>query len=313
VGAVAVTLLVEGLDGVAPGDRLFPAALLAAFALTLKLSATVLTVGVLGLAVWSGRRLRWRWTALWIAITWAAWAARGIALSGCLGYPSTSACVDLPWTTPAFIGNAVAADIASWARHPGVSRAAVEQGWGWLRPWFREHARFAWIWVVAAGLSASVLSMLVRRSQVRPSLRAAAAVAATGLAFWACTAPDPRFGLVYLVPVPTLLLFDDLANRVQNGALSRHGAVLHTAAAAGLLLLAGTEQFVGAPRQQGFRLVSWPSFPVPRTEELSSAVGLVVRVPVGSDQCWAAPLPCTPAQELVPRLRSQGNAFLLSP
>jgi hypothetical protein len=52
--------------------------------------------------------------------------------------------------------------------------------------------------------------------------------------------------------------------------------------------------FLSAPRPF---LLAWPVMPSASTQPIQTANGTVIYVPVTGDQCWLAPLPCTPHLE----------------
>jgi hypothetical protein len=56
-----------------------------------------------------------------------------------------------------------------------------------------------------------------------------------------------------------------------------------------------------------FSPVDWPEIPNPRAREVETLAGLRVRMPFQGDQCWSAPLPCTPYFD--PGLSLEGRVF----
>ena len=54
-------------------------------------------------------------------------------------------------------------------------------------------------------------------------------------------------------------------------------------------------------------LAGFEVYPNPELREVRLGDGLVVHVPVASDQCWDAPPPCTPVPNRALRLRRDGD------
>jgi len=188
------------------------AAILGALSLTIKLSAAL--TAALGMAILIFRerpgRTATRGAAFALALI-LAWAARGLALSGCIAFPVAASCVGLPWAvSPATIARALAdirKDAVSATIDPGLSAFTAA-----LARALRQVTLPPVPPLAAAAIVGLVLCLCFcrRRPRATGSERRAWALASAGalgaLLFWAATAPDPRFGYGALVSVAALAL-----------------------------------------------------------------------------------------------------------
>ena len=123
-------------------------------------------------------------------------------------------------------------------------------------------------------------------------------LASAGTLFWLITAPDPRFGWGFF---PFLALF--LAAPLLRPWLDRlPGRALALALA---LILLDQGRRVIAKEGAGFSETwLWPA-PPPAVRIRTVVVdGLPIHLPAEGEQCWDAPLPCSPA--LDPALGARG-------
>jgi hypothetical protein len=281
-----------------------PALLLASMAFAVKSSAAVLLLGSVAVA----------WIAGWTregtihggrvgrfvagsASLLLPWTIRGFLASGCIAYPMVVSCVsNVPWATP--IGDVGAMNdlIRSWARAPGLAPDQVLASWAWWRPWAHlftanEVVRLLG-WMFTGGAAAWVL----RRARATRTDVILGVAAVTGVVFWWTTAPTTRFGLGYLVPLaalPGVTAFQEARPAVQHPGIASRALALVVAGIA----IAGA--WVNSP--PGGRS-AWPplirtSSPPARAARVHSEMnsnGVRVWVPDKGDQCWNAPLPCTP-------------------
>ncbi len=313
LGASSLALVGFSLDEAGNEDAARGALLLASLAFASKISTAVLLAGALaawGVGVLRAPSRRGVAVALGLggpALLLAPWLVRGFLTSGCWLHPVAFTCyAGVPWSVSPEEVQRQADWIRSWARLPKVAPEVVLADYGWIGPW-AEHAAGDPIVRFLGGLLGSGLAAMALLR--RPPGRAAwflAAVVVAGSVFWWLSAPDPRFGLAYLVPLATLPLAVALA--LPAGAPpGPPRAFRAVAAAVGLLALGTAVTLPGTPEvaeRPTFPLVvtQWPgTIPAPLRVE-TSARGYRSYVPDKGDQCWAAPLPCTP--ELRPDLRA---------
>jgi hypothetical protein len=157
-----IYLILDYLENESNAILLKVAAVLSAFALTIKMSAAPLfPLVMILLVVQSFRRgpvpdpktsgdsrpRRFRpvsfssATALIICLVLGLWIARGICLSGCIAYPAKIGCFSqLKWTVPEYRIAEENDWVRGWARRPGPKARETLSDWKWLRPWLKKHA-----------------------------------------------------------------------------------------------------------------------------------------------------------------------------
>lgn len=294
-----------------PAERRAAVAL-AALAATVKLSA----------AVWFGvLLLTQRVFPAALVLTAAAWAARGITLSGYLVYP-------VPWTRLPFVPWAQPLAVArneidwarSWGRLPGRHLADALSGWGWLGPWLRANVtKLSVLFLIGLfAMGVVALALFRRRDGFRPTFAAARAVAAAAMAstlFWFVSAPDIRFGYGALFVLAALPLVLALPETKAATWPARVRGRLAGAAGVALLVLSGI--LLGREGEWHPAAFVPPPPPVPVVEERRTDEGEIVRVPVRDDRCWDVARPCTPYFDprlLVDRdLSGRPRVFRLAP
>lgn len=222
---------------------------------------------------------------------------RGYVLSGVPLYPSTFAGAwHLEWAMPIEAVKSEANWIYSWARRPGLPPEQVLGDWQWLGFWFEAIP-------VSRGLTLGfiILSILLNlyltcryraRCRTREPYVLYLPLVASVL-FWFVTAPDWRF----LGFIPGLLAIVSgwlVIRRLQEIGLgclpSRLGLGKLSQGMAISILLVVLE----LARLKGASLSGWQEIPSTLTQVKITDSGLHVHVPVTGDQCWNAPLPCTP-------------------
>jgi hypothetical protein len=243
-----------------------------------------------------------------IALVGIAWFGFGIMTSGCLAFPLPGSCLTfLPWAADPAEAKAQHDAIRAWARTPGVPPAQVLSGWNWISGWTEKMLPYRPIFYSV--LSSSLLALLlggglrllrktsvigddspaapaVAGTLVRPWL-AALAVSAFGVAFWFVQAPDPRFGVGFMLCLASVLA----AGIVLVGAGSvwpaafrdRAGSIL-----AGILLLASVSEALAlSSERESSPVLAWRNPPAPKMRDLRTQSGLAIRTPINGTQCWA--------------------------
>jgi len=282
---------------------------LASAATTVKLSAAPLGIAASVVGVVSMVRLvprspslpdRWASRARMLVpsiLLVAMWVLRGYVLSGYPAFPSALGGLNVDWRVPTEFVRAEARWIMSWARDPALPPEVVLEDWDWIGAWAKSVSSFD----ILAPLVVAGLLLIVAVVRRRPWGRAARWLAtavippAVALSIWFITAPDPRFAgaAAWLVAACGVLL-----------AAERWGLWKSRAFVLGMLLVAIA---VGGVLQLEERITVppgpyWGFSPLPQStlveEQLAS--GLTVLRPAQGDQCWVAPLLCTPG--LLPNL-----------
>jgi hypothetical protein len=285
------------------------AMLLFSLAVTFKLSSVVFAfsgwiVSFLVLCFSGATSQRKRLIAAAVLISAAVvlpWIARGLILTGYPFFPSTALSIPVNWKVPAASAQVQADFARSFARIPQIPLADT-QGFHWLRPWFRELIReregfLIPLFFVLAGARVAIFK--AKRSAF-PRWLWLLLPAFAGIVFWFVEAPAIRFGEPILWTVAATLgtfaalqLFDKpIKNRLFLFAL-----LLMTAWAAHPRLLWNSYFRPSIGVQTFLRL------PQARVVPHRTSPGLTVYVPVETNQCWDAPLPCSPYFNDTLRLR----------
>lgn len=267
----------------------------------------------------------------------ASWIVFGVATSGCLAFPAGATCLSsLPWAISATDANAAGAAISAWARIPGVAPEQVPGGLAWLsgweskmlpyRPIFYDLLASAFLGFFLAG-AARIAQYSSRLSSPAPShgiessdaarMRRGSIWACTscaaGVIFWFVQAPDPRFGLGFLITavvLTTLFLLQGLAGIWEAPNTSR---LLRWAFAALILLAGGVElRTLAVERADGAKF-AWRNPPVSPTREVTTSSGLALRTPVNGNQCWDEAALCAPNERpALTRTRILGKTAYVS-
>ncbi len=324
LAGLCLVLLFEA-QALAPREQAyvcFALALLAFVGMAVKLSitvlaATMLVVGV-GVTLWGQRRARRAWLSLLAPplacglVVGGVWMVRGVILSGYPAFPSTLGAFPVPWRVPTEVAINEANWIRSWARQPGQHWVTVLGNQAWLRPWLEtvspQVLRPLNLALVSGLIGAATLAgpRLPWRRIGLGSLWLLPTLPA--LVFWFVSAPDYRFAgaTFWIIGLGLTML------AVRGSA--RHFAGGPPPVAVQLAVVAMALLWVAPVRPPLFRvdspsaLFDWqspryqPQYILARTNS-----GLSVRVPLGTDQCWALPLPCTPYLRPGLRLREPGN------
>lgn len=258
----------------------------------------------------SPRQLRGDPVMAIVGVLGIAWLAAGIASSGCIAFPAAATCLSgLPWPVPIERVRYMAAVVTGWSRMPNDHFAEALHGWAWLKSWpFTVLAHRAFF----AGTSATlaIMALLVgavavhgRRAGSTPmaairdrrvafAIAYAAATGCIGVAFWFATAPDPRFGMGFLIGTPALFVAWAAWRWLPEQGVMRR--VWAGNAIAGLVFLFCAVFLVvfGVSALAAAR--SWPEIPIALVQDEALGPHFHANVPVGTDQCWDAPLPCAP-------------------
>jgi len=221
------------------------------------------------------------------------WLIRGVILSGYPLFPSSAFAVPADWRVPRAVADMLAQFNRSWARIP---HASIEETSGihWIGPWLAGAIRNRVDFIAPMLISLVGFMFLLRRRVfidlfwlplLLPSLG--------GLVFWFSLAPAFRFGEAAIWTTAACL--GAVALEQVLPTLSLRG---RQAALLGLLALGG---WCSYPRTLGriyFRpLLDVHGFlPVPQAKTMAYGLssGLIVRVPIETNQCWDALIPCSP-------------------
>jgi len=277
--------------------------IVALYVFTIKLS--VIPVAILCLYIFYIQYKFKRWPELWlqiglVLIIVVPWVARNIVLSGYLVYPFPR--IDLfnvDWKmTYQYVSDEKRAT-EGWARLPGrYSRESLDMPLSELIPkwfaWLPNHYKLtiALTTVITLGYILWILCNLKQRrlSGLMKPNNIVYLTASAGTLYWFIMAPEPRyvFGfMLFMCVMPILPLLQRLV--IQFALLAR---VLVLAVILLFLLHHGYQSIRNMPRSADmvFKPAPYPS-PELYTKIIDNAV---FYSPMKTDQCWYAPLPCTP-------------------
>jgi len=302
---------------------------LAATAITVKLSnlafcGTIIVFAVLGILSTAQRRLNYAVRFLLPpVVVLMVFCLRGILLSGAPLYPSTIGYIDAEWSVPIQKVINERNWVYSWARQPKVPWEQVLGSWTWFKPWFQRvigrttDVVFPLAVFLVCGTLALVPCRLGRARLSRHLLLSAIITIpiVAGLVFWFLTAPSPRFANAsfMLLAVSAIVL---LLSRV-SGNLRKRRIV----AVICFLFIVGNLHLLhwGYSHRSTIKHISligpYRVKRVPLKEKVTRS-GLRIYVPVSGNQCWDAPLPCTPYFNEDLRLRDShdmGRGFSVRP
>ena len=268
-------------------------AVLAATAITIKLSNLAFATVVLAIVVRSKR------VAAIVAVVLAVWMARGLVLSGAPLYPSTLGYVAFDWSVPRGEVEAMATQIRGFARRPDAGWSTAIGNWNWLPEWSRRLEKTPVIAPIVLGaflLIAAAWKGFPRKESVilLPVL--------AGLVYWFFAAPDPRFAhaLFFCFAIGAALLFFTSVQTHRRYAWIV--CVVFAIANAGLAL-----QVIRHWREITRVSIGWQPIPRVALIQRTTASGLIVFVPAEGEKCWNAPLPCTPYFREDLRAREPGD------
>lgn len=290
-------------------------ALVAATAITVKLSLIVLGFFVTLTAIWlshAGLRTALLAAAIF-AIAVVPWSVRGLLLSGYPAYPAQVGAFDATWRVPSELAQDEHNNIVAWARKPHVPAEDVLGNFNWVGPWaVRQLADVAGVSLplfIALGCAFAFLRLHRRESAFvgprPPRLWPAALPFVAMLLFLVVTAPDLwRFGgtsmwIVAIVGIAALLL---RLGRVENrDAFARMSRIV---VIGGMALCA-----VSLVKIMRYVRVTGGLADIPRVElrVFTTDSGLNLYVPTAGDPAWDAPLPSTPYPKPRLELRTPGD------
>lgn len=239
------------------------------------------------------------------------WGARGIVSSGYPFFPATVLSLRVHWGVPIPVATWYAAGVKSWGRMPDVAGANTS-GLAWLRPWLSQSIRnrvgFQVPMLISLGGLLAVLGFRFRRrtSSVYPWIWLLIPSLA-GTVFWFIAAPALRFGQFAIWTAAGTFGAWGIACATAQGIrwIEPSKAALLSLLALMIWCLVSFGWKVPYERLLAVRgLAPLPKAMVTPRPTLS---GLTVYVPDEGNQCWDAPLPCTPYFDETLRLRNTSS------
>jgi hypothetical protein len=288
--------------------RLVLAATLLSLAVTFKESAAVFAFLAWCLVfrrIWQSettvgphtRRFHLTAASLFPALLLFPWLARSIILSGYPFFPAAVFAFPVSWRVPDSAARWYALGVQSWGRNPD-GHYVDTRGFHWVGLWLHQAVRnrvsFQVPLAIALAGLAIVLLLRFRRGQPRPPCPWLALLLPSvgGIIFWFAAAPDPRFAQFAIwTTAATSGTWGIVSLGLQPRSTHKRLvlAALFLSLIWCLLSLGWKEPF------QALRGVEQPPpLPHPAVTIRHTLSRLAVFVPAQGNQCWDAPLPCTP-------------------
>jgi len=310
---------------------------LAATAVTIKLSnlvfATTTASLIAVLHMKTARRSIMERSKLFIpgGAVFILWCLRGALLSGAPLYPSTIGYLPFNWSVPRESIRQEALAIFRWARRAGYEWNNMLSDWSWLRSWWYQRSTdfFSFRYPLYFSGLFVLLASIMRRFAARKSIQlldwSILILPAASLLYWFITAPDLRFAnatLPILGISSCLLLLLFFSSKVPAKVFTFIVLIVFFVGNLPYISYAVENKWQLKPCAQVgtwfdcFPKTDWKPIPeVTLTTEITLS-GLQLFIPTASDQCWDAPLPCTPVFNPDLKLIEQGDlssGFMLEP
>jgi hypothetical protein len=296
-------------------SRLVLATTLFSLAVTFKLSTIVFALLAWCLAlreIWLlGRSTRQHTKYFFAALALSTlillpWCARGIILSGFPFYPASVFAFPVAWRVPLSAARWYAIGIQSWARIPDTPFHNT-QGLHWLGDWLNHALRNRPSFQVPLAISIAglVVALVPRfRGEPRPACPWLSLLfpSIVGILFWFAAAPDLRFVQFAIWTIAATLGVWGIVSLDLQLHRGRSNVVLATLLVSSVWCLIS---FGWKESPLALRGVQQPP-PLPKSALIlkHTLSGLAVYVPAQGQQCWDAPLPCTPYFDESLRLRN---------
>jgi hypothetical protein len=306
-------------------SRLLLAATLFSVAVTFKESTAVFAFFACCLVfrrIWRttapprARRLHLAAALLSPAVLLLPWFTRSIILSGYPLFPATIFAFPVPWKTPLSAARWYELGVHSWGRGPD-SHFADTQGLRWLGDWlnhsFRNRPSFQV--PLAIGLAGLAIALTLRsRSAASPRPAhpwlSLLFPGLAGILFWFAASPDPRFAQFAIWTTAATLGAWGMSSLDFQRPPSRTRPA-HTSIFLATLLLSLIWCLISLGWKEPLRALRGvqepPPYPKPALVLKRTLSGLAVYVPAPGNQCWDAPLPCTPYFDPSLRLRDPSS------
>jgi len=237
------------------------------------------------------------------------WVARSIILSGYPFFPSAILGVPVDWKLPLSVAKFYSIDVQSWGRNPDAPIGET-RGLHWLGDWLNHTLpnRSAFQVPLAISLAGLAIAFRLRfRGKPRPACPWLSLLipSLAGILFWFAASPDLRFAqFAFWTTAATLGTWGIVSLDLQRGRS-------HTRLVLAALFLSLTWSLISFGWKepiQALRGVQQPP-PLPKADLVvrHTLSGLDVYVPAKGNQCWDAPLPCTPYFDESLRLRNASS------
>ena len=231
-----------------------------------------------------------------LALLVLLWFYRFYVMSGCWIVPLAETCAasDQYWAvSPERIADAHDW-IKSWARHPGLNpQHHIFDNFKWFPLWLENNIYSNPKNALLVVLSALSLPYLAARFFVKKNslLGMLLLMHISAVSYWFFTAPNFRLGAFYLVILSAHAAGDFASKPAIPQKLSKAFVWAGCIVVVAFSVWFHGRAFLGNGRYAG------KTFPEVETVDYYKTGGVVFKHPIGGEQCWVAPLPCTPKNE----------------
>lgn len=183
--------------------------ILAAAAVTLKLSALPLLLVVWLYFFYRLKVVGWNWKRIGLAISLSAGilsplCIAGVIVSGCPLYPASAFCLNLPWSLPPQTIVSIAKSTHKWTTWYAPPPPSVPPWLAAMQYWLNLRSNQLLAFLIVISLVAGFLLWKHRHQSSEKGQIWVGVIAVTGPLFLFLTAPFFRFMLAYLLLLPTL-------------------------------------------------------------------------------------------------------------
>jgi hypothetical protein len=276
--------------------------LLSCLLITIKLSAAVfaITSTFLALAKINYKFLKFKTIYIYAFLIGCYLVSihllRGVLYSGLPLYPSPIGGIySLDWSVTQNEARNMVDLIYSWARVPGKSSSEVLASWAWFPVWAQRIFYENWPYIIGCLflIPLNFIIIFFAKDKLKYSRLFWLSIPLVGsILFWIMTAPDWRF----LGAIPQLLIALLGFIFIRYGALNKISifSIKPTMNLGSLFIsIAVLALITQSSTFMNLKFTGWHSIQVAQINPQTTAAGLKLYTPVG-DQCWDAPLPCTP-------------------
>ncbi len=272
-------------------DDLLIALLFSFFAFTIKLSAFFCFFEVFLLTLFickKTNRLKCGIILLILLIIGIPYLAKGVILSGYIAFPSTVGHFNSQWSVAPESATNTANWIKSWARIPGVDWHIVLKNRNWPAYWLQRNSTFLRSYCISIALSVLLVlfSFVLKKNKETLGFLVVVSLSFFGCLFWFFSAPELRFGYGYLFSFSSLLWSYGFYNLFTTKKIT--DLLLKSALLIFSFLLIFNNNL---SLKQMFKTNKIKNA---RYEKNVTNQSDIVFSPKSGDQCFDAPLPCTP-------------------
>jgi len=272
----------------------------------------------------------------------AVWSVRGVVLSGYPFYPTTFMPFFVKWRIPKASVYHMNDLIRGWARLPGLHWQTSLDNWQWLGPWSKRITKTPSITFPASLAFLSLLALLFfkifGRFKPKKEIFPFFSLPVFCFVFWFFKAPDPRFaGSFFWVAASAGIVFFFAGLKYKHKIKILKAFIsFYLVLSLAEVILVGEKRFIFDLFQKKRVLFALKNLKLNSTllvkragenygfykapyfgaEKFTTSSGLVLFVPKEKNQCWDAPLPCTPYPNAKLKLRGKNNlryGFIIEP